>query len=119
MPFQTRIWCISGFVLKIRYYTNDPALVLVEVAQALLHWFRPSLDLQGVLSNFPQYARHIRGTPCKHVGICAEEVDEHNFLFGVEVGADRQHLVVGVIWVEGDRLGTFCWLNASRMALWL
>jgi len=46
-----------------------------------------------------------------------EKVDEHGFLFGVEVGADRQHLVVGAIGVERDFLRALRWLEAARMAL--
>ena len=39
--------------------TNELALLLVEAAQSLLHSFGTGLDLQGVLGNFPRYARHI------------------------------------------------------------
>ena len=96
---------------------DDPALLLVDVAQALLHRFGPSLDLQCVLSDFPRYAWHVRGTPCKHVGVCAEKVDEHCFLFVVEAGADRQRLLVGAAWVEQDFLCVLCRLETARMAL--
>jgi len=92
----------------MNFLPNDPALFLIEAAQALLHWLRFGPDLQGMLGDLPQYARHIRGTPCKYVSVHTEEVDEHNFLFGVEVSVDHQHLVFGAIWVEGDLLGAFC-----------
>jgi hypothetical protein len=36
-----------------------------------------------------------RGTPCKKFGVCAEKVDEHCFLFGVELGADPDFLAYG------------------------
>jgi hypothetical protein len=36
-----------------------------------------------MLGDFPGYARHIRGTPCKDVDVCVEKVDEHSFLFGI------------------------------------
>jgi len=48
-----------------------------------------------------------------------EKVDEHGFLSGVEVGADRQHLAVGVVGVERDLLGSFRRLEAARVALGL
>ena len=99
--------------------TNDLALLLVEAAQALLHWLGTGSNLQGVLGDFPRYARHVRGTPCKHVSVCMEKVDEHGLLFGVEVGADCQHLAVGVDGVERYLLCAFRWLEAARMAFWL
>jgi hypothetical protein len=39
--------------------TDDLALLLIEAAQALFHQFGAGLDLQGVLGDFPGYARHI------------------------------------------------------------
>ena len=87
--------------------TNDLALLLVEAAQPLLHWLGTGSNFQGVLGDLPRYARHVRGTPCGHVSIRTEKVDEHSFLFGVEVGPDRQRLAVGVIGVERDLLGSF------------
>ena len=84
----------------INLLANDLALLLVEAAQALLHWLGTGSNLQGVLGDYPRNARHVRGTPCKHVGVCTEKVDEHGFLFGVKVGADRQHLIVRAIEVK-------------------
>jgi hypothetical protein len=49
-----------------------------------------------VLGDIPRYARHVRGTPRKNLGVRAEKVDEHCFLFGVELGADPD-LLGGVI----------------------
>ena len=40
-------------------------------------------------------------------------------LFGVEVGADRQHLVVRAVGVERDFLCALCWFEAARMVLML
>ena len=88
----------SGRQELVDFLANDLALLLVESAQALLHWLGPGSKLQGVLSDFPRYAWHVRGTPCKHVGIRTEKLDEHNFLFGVEIDdveaatAVHQHL---------------------------
>jgi hypothetical protein len=63
-----------------------------------------------VLGDIPRYVGHVRGTPRKNFSICAEKVDEHCFLFGVELGADPD-LLAGVIpGVERDglnRLGRF------------
>jgi hypothetical protein len=69
-----------------------------------------------VLDDLPQNARHVRGTPCKHVSVGAEEVDEHCFLFGVERSADLECLAIRVIGAERDKLNLFCWLEATGMA---
>ena len=109
----------SGRQKLVDFLVNDIALLLVEAAQLLLHWLGTGSNFQGVLGDFPRFARHVRGTPCKHVGVRMEKVDEHSFLFGVEVGADRQHLAVGVVRVERNLLGSFRWLEAACMALGL
>ena len=100
----------------VELLTNDLVLLLVEAAQALLHWLGTGSNLQGLLGDFPRYARHVRGTPCKHVSICMEKVNEHGLLFGVEVGTDCQHLVLRAIGVE-QVFRAFYWLKAARMAL--
>jgi hypothetical protein len=64
------------------------ALFLVESVQRLLHGSGSSSDIQRVLGDIPWYDRHVQGTPRKNLGVCAEKVDEHFFLFGVELGAD-------------------------------
>ena len=71
------------------FLANDLALFLVEATRPLLHWLGTGSNQQGVLGDFPRYAWHVRETPCKHVSVRTEKVDEHDFLFGVEVGADR------------------------------
>jgi hypothetical protein len=45
------------------------------------------LDPQGMLSNFPWNAWHIRGFP-RDIAVCAEKIEERNFLFGGEVDTD-------------------------------
>ena len=81
---------------------DGPVLLLVESAQALLHWSGAGSDVQGVLGDLPRYARHVRGTPCEHIGIRAKKVDEHDFLFVVEGGADPQRSAVGAGGVNRD-----------------
>lgn len=98
---------------------DDPALLLVEAAQALLHRFGSGPDLQGVLGDFPGYARHIRGTPRKDVDVRAEIVDEHCFLFRIEGGADAQRPPLGISGVEGYELDVFGGLEAAGMAFWV
>ena len=109
----------SGHPKLVDLLANDPALLLVEATQSSFHWLGTGSNFQGVLAEFPRHAWHVRGAPRKHVGVCTEKVDEYGFLFGVEVGADRQHLAVGVLRVERDLLGTFRRFKASRMTLWL
>ena len=70
-----------------------------------------------MLSDFPRYARHVRGTPRKHIGICAEKVDEHSFLFAVEGGADPQRSVVGAGGVDRDELDGLCGLESPGTTL--
>jgi hypothetical protein len=95
---------------------DDLALLLVEAAQALFHRSGADSDLQGVLGDFPGYARYIRGTPRKNVDVCAEKVDEHCFLFRIEGGADAQRLSVRVGGVEGYELDVFRGLEVAGMA---
>jgi len=39
--------------------TNNLALLLVEAVQALFHWLGTGSNPQGVLGDFPRYARHV------------------------------------------------------------
>jgi hypothetical protein len=64
--------------------SDRPPPLLVEVAEPLLHGAGMRQDVKGVLSDLPRDAWHIRGAPREDVGIGAEEVDEHHFLFRVE-----------------------------------
>jgi hypothetical protein len=93
------------------------ALFFVESAQRLLHGSSPSSDIQRVLGDIPRYARHVRGTPHKNFGVRAEKVDEHCFLFGVELGADPDLLGGVVARVERDGLNRLSWLEVAGMAL--
>jgi hypothetical protein len=69
------------------------------------------------ISDFPRYARHVRGTPRKNLGIRVEKVDEHGFLFGVELGADPYLLGGVVAGVERDGLNRLCWFEVAGVAL--
>jgi hypothetical protein len=92
-------------------------LFFVESAQRLLHGSGSSLDIQRVLGDIPRYARHVRGTPRKNLGVCAEKVDEHCFLFGVELRADPDLLGGVVVGVERDGLNRLCGLEVAGVAL--
>jgi hypothetical protein len=70
-----------------------------------------------VLGDIPRYARHIRGTPRKNFGVCAEKVDEHCFLFGVELGADPDFLAGVVAGVERDGLNRLSWFEVVGVPL--
>ena len=109
----------SGRQKLVDLLTSDLAFLLVEVTQSLLHWLGAGSNFQGVLGDFPRYAKHVRRTPRKHVGVCTEKVDENDFLFGVEVGADHQCLVVGAVGVERDHLHAFRWFEANCMTFGL
>jgi hypothetical protein len=92
-------------------------LFFVESAQSLLHGSDSSSDIQRVLGDIPWYARHVRGTPRKNLGVRAEKVDEHCFLFGVELGADPDLLGGVVAGVERDGLNHISWLEVAGVAL--
>jgi hypothetical protein len=81
-----------------------PTLFVIKTAQVLLHGSGSSSDVQWVLGDIPRYAWHVRGTPRKNFGVCTEKVDEHCFLFGVELGADPDFLAGVVAGVERDVL---------------
>jgi hypothetical protein len=93
------------------------ALFFVESAQRLLHGSGSSSDIQRVLGDILRYARHVRGTPRKNLGVRVEKVDEHCFLFGVELGADPDLLGGVVAGVERDGLNRLCWLEVAGVAL--
>jgi hypothetical protein len=86
------------------------ALLLVESAQRLLDGSGSGPNIQRVLGDIPRYVGHVRGTPCKDVGVCAEKVDEHCFLFGVEPGSDPDLLGGVATGVERDGLDRLHWL---------
>jgi hypothetical protein len=93
------------------------ALFFVETAQRLLHGSGSSSDIQRVLGDIPRYAGHVRGTPHKNLGVRTEKVDEHCFLFGVELGADPDLLGGVVAGVERNGLNRLCWLEVAGVAL--
>jgi hypothetical protein len=70
-----------------------------------------------VLGDIPRYAWHVRGTPRKNFGVCAEKVDEHCFLFGVELGSDPVFLVGVVAGVERDGLNRLSWFEVAGVPL--
>jgi hypothetical protein len=92
------------------------ALFFVESAQRLLHGSGSSSDIQRVLGDIPRYARHVRGIPRKNLDVRAKKVDEHDFLFGVKLGADLDLLGGVVAGVERDGLNRLCWLEVAGVA---
>jgi hypothetical protein len=70
-----------------------------------------------VLGDIPWYAWHVRGTPRKNLSVCAEKVDEHFFLSGVELGADPDFLAGIIVGVERDRFNCLGWLEIAGMPL--
>jgi len=59
----------SGRQQLVDLFPDGPTLLLIESAQALLHGLGAGSDVQGVLDDFPRYARHVRGTPRKYITI--------------------------------------------------
>jgi hypothetical protein len=97
--------------------TYGPALLFVKATQGLLHGSGTSSDIQRVLGDIPRYARHVRGTPRKNFSVCTEKVDEHCFLFGVELGADPDLLAGVVAGVERDGHNRLSWFEVASVAL--
>jgi hypothetical protein len=93
------------------------ALFFVESAQRLLHGSGSSSDIQRVLGDIPRYAGHVRGTPRENVGVCTEKVDEHCFLFGIELGADPDLLGGVAAGVERDGFNRLCRLEVASVVL--
>jgi hypothetical protein len=93
------------------------ALFFVESTQRLLHGSGPSSNIQRVLSDFPRYVGHVRGTPRENVDVHAEKVDEHCFLFGVELGANPDLLGGIVAGVERDGFDRLRWFEVASVAL--
>jgi hypothetical protein len=106
--------CSHQFVDLLAY---GSALFFVESTQRLLHGSGSSSDIQRVLGNIPRYARHVRGIPRENFGVRVEIVDEHCFLFRVELGADPDLLGGVVAGVERDGLNRLCWLEVVGVAL--
>jgi hypothetical protein len=101
----------------VDFLAYGPTLLFVKVAQVLLHGSGPSSDIQRVLDDIPRYAQHVRGTQCKNFGVCAEKVDEHCFLFGVELGTDPDLLAGVVAGAERDGLNCLSWFEVVGVAL--
>ena len=70
-----------------------------------------------MLGDIPRYARHVRGTRRKNLDVRAKKVDEHCFLFGVELEADLDLHGGVVVGVERDGLNRLCWLKVVGVAL--
>jgi hypothetical protein len=106
--------CIHQLVDLLAY---GSALFFIEMAQRLLHGSSSCSDIQRVLGEIPRYARHVQGTPRKYLGVHAEKVDEHCFLFGVKLRADPDLLAGVVAGVERDGLNRLCWLEVAGVVL--
>ena len=70
----------------------------VGASVASLAWNR--LEFPRSAWRLPSECQPCLRDSMQHVGVCMEKVDEHGFLFWVEVGADHEHLVVGAVGVE-------------------
>jgi hypothetical protein len=76
-------------------------------------------NIQRVLGGVPRYAGHVRGTPRKDIGVCAEKVGEHCFLFGAEPGTDPD--LPGGVATRAERggLNRLRWLEVASMTLYV
>jgi hypothetical protein len=101
----------------VDFLAYGSTLFFVESAQRLLYGSGSSSDIQRVLDDIPRYVGHVRGTPRENVGVCAEKVDEHYFLFGIKLGANPDLLGGVAAGVEGDGFNRLRWLEVAGVAL--
>ena len=73
-------------------FTNCLASFLVKATKKLLDRFKLGINIESVLSEFPWYTWHVRRLPCKDVPVLTDELDEHAFLFWIQIGADAELL---------------------------
>jgi hypothetical protein len=93
------------------------ALFFVESAQRLLHGSGSSSDIQRVLARHPSVCQACPRDSTQNLGVRTEKVDEHCFLFGVELGANPDLLGGVVAGVERDELNRLSWLEVAGVAL--
>jgi hypothetical protein len=101
----------------VNLLTDGSALFFIESAQRLLDGSGSGSDIQRVLGDIPWYVGHVRGTPREDVDVRTEKVDEHCFLFGIELGADPDLLGGVAAGVEGDGPNRLRWLEVAGMTL--
>jgi hypothetical protein len=106
--------CCHQLVDLLAYH---PAPLLVESAQRLSDRSGSGPNIQRVLGDIPRYVGHVRGTPREDVSVCAEKVDEHCFLFGVEPETDPDLLGGVTTGVERDGLNRLRWLEVAGVSL--
>jgi hypothetical protein len=79
-------------------------LLLIQAVQALLHWLGAGLDVEGVLGDLPEDARHVSWSPHKDIFIAPEELDELAFLIQAQTGPDLDGLG-WILSIDPDDLG--------------
>ena len=72
------------------FLTDGLAYFFVETVEKLLDRFKLGINIESVLSEFPRYTWHVRRLPCKNVPVLMDELDEHAFLFRIQIGADAK-----------------------------
>jgi hypothetical protein len=88
---------------------------LGETTESLLDELGLWLSMQFVLNHFPRISKHVNRVPCEDIRIFLEEIDEHEFLFGIQIVAymsnlgrllhgQQNHLTECVLQLDG-RLG--------------
>jgi hypothetical protein len=76
------------------------------------------VNFESVLSQLPGDTGHIGWTPCKDVSVVPEEAGESEFLFAVEVGADKDFLGC-VRQAEANLLDSWTWVQSCGCTLLL
>jgi hypothetical protein len=70
-----------------------------------------------VIGDFPWYAPHVEGFSREDVLLLLEEVNEHTFLFGRELGLDAYHSPVGMLRIQGYFLHVVHWFEGRARPL--
>ena len=74
------------------FFTNGLASFFIEPAEKLLDRFILGINIESVLSELSRYTWHVRRLPREDVPILMDELDEHAFLFRIQVSADAKLL---------------------------
>jgi len=107
----------SGCQQLVDLLPDGPALFLVESAQALLHMLGAGSDVQGVLGNFPRYARHFEGLHANTSAFARRKSTSTASNLGSRLELIINALPLEVLGVEEDELGFLRWLEAPSVML--
>ena len=72
--------------------TNGFPPLLIKPPKELPDRLKLWINIESVLSEFPQDTRYVGRFPCKDVPVLTDELDERAFLFRIQIGTDAELL---------------------------